>query len=291
MGSIFGYEVVSDVPLRRLSDAVGARGRVHVRRADRPLLDRPGELTVWHEQPGGGGFALARSGVALLAWCDATGEYEIDASDATVRCNSRAGGDAWEHRIGTMAVPLLLAELGELALHAAAVDGSGRAVLFAGPSGRGKSTLALAASEGGPPVLSEDGVTIDPDDERLRVWPGLRGVRVEVADAPNGSRGRRRFIELPAEREAREPLPLGAICLLAERGERLEISSLSPAAGVPALVPSLVHSGEAAGLARAFALLARVLVRVPAYRVSVPDDLGLVGPSVSSLLTEISSRY
>lgn len=282
MGSIFGYDVVSDLPLRRLSDVVGTRGRVQVVRTDRSLLDRPGELTAWHELPGGPGFALARSGAALLAWCGATGEYEIDASDATVRCNSRANGDAWEHRIGTMAVPLLLAELGELALHAAAVGVRDRAVLFAGPSGRGKSTLALAASEGGHPVLSEDGVMIDPDDEQLLVWPGLRGVRVAASGKPRG------FVELPAGREAREPLPLGAICVLGDRRERLEISSLSPAAAVPALVPSLVHSGERAALARAFALLARVLARTPAYRVSLPDDLALVGPSVSSLLDQLT---
>ena len=275
MGSIFGYEVVSDEPLQRLSDAVGARGRVHLVRTDRPLLDRQGELTAWDERADGAGFALARSGATLLAWCAATGEFEIDATDATVRCHSRAGA-AWEHRIGTMAVPLLLAELGELAVHAAAVGVCGRAVLFAGPSGRGKSTLALAASELGHPVISEDGVTIDPNDERLRVWPGLRGIR--------GDRG---FIELPAAREVREPLPLAAICVLGERGERLEIKPLSPAAAVPALVPSLIHSGEPAALGSAFALLARVLVGVPAYRVSLPDDIDLLGPSVGLLLAEI----
>jgi hypothetical protein len=281
MGSIFGYDVVSELRLRRLSDVAGVRGRVHVVRADRSLLDRPGELVAWHERPGGAGFALARSRDALLAWCGATGEYEIDAAKATIRCNGSAGGDPWEHRIGTMAVPLLLAERGELALHAAAVGARGRAVLFAGPSGRGKSTLAFAASEGGHPVLSEDGVTVDPDDEQLRIWPGLRGARVAVSGKPRG------FVELPAEREVREPLPLGAICLLGERGERLEITPLGPAAAVPALVPSLVHSGEPAALARAFGLLARVLERVPAYRVSLPDDLRLVGPSVGSVLEDI----
>jgi hypothetical protein len=280
MGSIFGYEVVSDLPLRRLSDATGARGRVSIVGADGSLLDRPGELTTWHDGSAGAGFALARSGGVLLAWCGATGEYEIDPSEATVRCNG-AGGDAWEHRIGTMALPLLLAERGELALHAAAVGAGDRAVLFAGPSGRGKSTLALAASENGHCVLSEDGVTIDPGDELLRIWPGLRGVRA----APPGAR--KGFIELPAEREAGEPLPLGAICMLGERGERLELTPLSPAAAVPALVPSLIHSGEPAALARAFGLLARALARVPAYRVSLPDDLGLIGPSVRSLLADI----
>lgn len=281
MGSIFGYDVVSNLPFRRLSDVAGARGRIHVVRADRSLLDKTGELTAWHDGSAGAGFALARSEGTLIAWCGATGEYEIDASDATVRCNGGAGGDAWEHRIGTMAIPLLLAERGDLALHAAGVGFRGRAVLFAGPSGRGKSTLALAASKAGHPVLSEDGVTIDPDDEQLRIWPGLRGVRAATPGARKG------FIELPAEREAREPLPLGVICVLGERGERLEIKPVSPSAAVPALVPSLIHSGEPAALARAFALLAQVLARVPAYRVSLPDDLGLLGPSVGALLTEI----
>jgi hypothetical protein len=281
MGSIFGYDVVSDLRFRRLSDVAGARGRLHVVRTDHSLLDTPGELTAWHEQPGGSGFALARSGAALLAWCGATGEYEIDTAEATIRCHCPANGNAWEHRIGTMAVPLLLAERGDLALHAAAVGARGRAVLFAGPSGRGKSTLAFAASEAGHPVLSEDGATVDPDDEQLCIWPGLRGARVAVSGAPRG------FVELPADREAGEPLPLGAICLLGERGERLEITPLDPAAAVPALVPSLVHSGEPAALARAFGLLARVLERAPAYRVSLPDDLRLVGASVSSALEEI----
>jgi hypothetical protein len=199
-----------------------------------------------------------------------------------VRCNGGSGGDAWEHRIGTMAVPLLLAERGELAVHAAAIAVRGSAVLFAGSSGRGKSTLALAASEAGNPVLSEDGVTVDPGDELLRIWPGMRGVR---AATPEGRKG---FVELPAAHEAREPLPLGAVCLLGERGERLEISSLSPAAAVPAFVPSLIHSGEPAALARAFALLARVLARVPAYRVSLPDDLRRVNASVRSLLEQLA---
>jgi hypothetical protein len=282
MGSIFGYDVVSDLPLRRLSEVAGARGRVQIVRADGSPLDRTGELTAWHDGTGGAGFALARTEGALIAWCGATGEYEIDASVATVRCNGGAGGDAWEHRIGTMAIPLLLAERGELGLHAAAVGVGGRAVLFAGPSGRGKSTLALAASEHGHPVLSEDGVTIDPDDEPLRIWPGLRGVRVATPGRRKG------FIELPPEHEAREPLPLGAICVLGERAEQLEVVPLSPTDAVPAFVPSLIHSGEPAALARAFAVLARVLAQVPSYRVSLPDDLGRAGPSVRSLLEQLA---
>jgi hypothetical protein len=139
----------------------------------------------------------------------------------------------------------------------------------------------LAASENGHSVLSEDGVTIDADDERSRIWPGLGGVRAAV-------RGRKGFVELAPERQAREPLPLAAICVLGERGERLDFTPLSPTAAVPALVPSLIHSGEPMALARSFGLLARVLARVPAYRVSLPDDLALVGPSARSLLEQLA---
>jgi hypothetical protein len=302
MGSLYGYEIATSLPMRRLQELDGPRGYVRIEVGPDSLLDREGTLTAWSERMGGDGFALARvdpppggSAGSLLAWCAATGTYEIDAGRQTIRVACPRLDEGWEHRIGTMAIPLLLAERGELGLHASAVVAGDYAVLFAGPSGRGKSTLALSSARLGHPVLSEDGTVLSPNDPDLRAWPGPRGVRAVdpgPMDEPTerAARGGRRLIELPLGGEARRPVPVGAVCVLAQRGERLHIRPLTPADAVPALMPGLIHSGEPRALARSFALLARLLERVPAYRVSMPSRLDEAPAATALLLSELGSE-
>jgi hypothetical protein len=76
-------------------------------------------------------------------------------------------------------------------LHASAVVRGGTALLLAGPSGTGKSTLAYAAARTGLAVLSEDTVFIQLEP-RLRVW----GVPHTVHLPPDA---RRYFPELAGE--------------------------------------------------------------------------------------------
>ena len=87
----------------------------------------------------------------------------------------------------------LITPLDRQPLHAAAVvDEEGRALLLAGRSGVGKSTLTWAAVRGGLRVLSEDTVFLQ-SRPTLRVW-GLPGFLHLPADAA------RRFPELEGER-------------------------------------------------------------------------------------------
>lgn len=67
----------------------------------------------------------------------------------------------------------LLTHSDRMPLHAAALERDGRAVLLAGPSGVGKSTVTLSASRAGWNVLAEDVVYIQTRPS-LRVW-GLPG--------------------------------------------------------------------------------------------------------------------
>ena len=77
----------------------------------------------------------------------------------------------------------LLAERGDLALHGSVVAAGGSGVLFCGPTGRGKSTLALLASRLGHPVLSEDGAIVE-----LRGGAGT-AARARVEDLAPASMG------------------------------------------------------------------------------------------------------
>ncbi|MEA2472375.1 MAG: hypothetical protein QOE06_290 [Thermoleophilaceae bacterium] len=283
MGSLYGYELESELPLGRLSAVAGVRGGLSVRRAAGELLDRPGELTAWRDWPGSDAhFALARSHGRILASCTATGDYEIDPGAGTIAVSARAAGEDWEHRLGTTAVPLLLAERGDLVLHASAVMIGGRAALFCGPSGRGKSTLALMASSAGIPVVGEDGAVVALEGERATVWPGARGVRTDA--------GRGRALRTTSDALAASgPAPVGAVCFLAPRGDELELTALEPARAVSSLVPSLIHTGDDGALRAGFERLVRLLEIVPAFRVSMPDSLAAGPQATRSLVASLSA--
>jgi len=79
-------------------------------------------------------------------------------------------------------VLFLLTRAGRVPLHAAGLVIDGVAVVLAGPSGTGKSTLALTASRAGFPVLSDDTVYVQLAPA-FRVWGFPRPIHVYPADA------------------------------------------------------------------------------------------------------------
>ena len=285
MGSAYGYEIESALPLARLRRAPGTRGVLSVRRAERDLLAERGRLTVLHDEeqlPAGGSFAIAAADGALLVACGATGSYRIEPRAGTVLADPRGGVEAWEHRLFAVVMPLLLSERGDLILHAAAVEVDGHALAFAGPTTRGKSTLALALARLGHTVLSEDGVAVEPGSTPT-VWPAATGVRVRE---PGNVTAPRR-IEQVGDGHAR-PLPLGAIVLLEERGRELRVEPLGAAEALTALAPNLLHSGVQEGLGPAFGRLADVLGGVPAFRASLPDDLDALPGAAAEVTLRVS---
>jgi energy-coupling factor transporter ATP-binding protein EcfA2 len=66
------------------------------------------------------------------------------------------------------------------------------AVVLAGPSGSGKSSLALAAAHAGLTVLSEDTVFVQLRP-KLRLWSRMDAIHVLERDAPAGALGAMRF--------------------------------------------------------------------------------------------------
>ncbi|HEY7950846.1 MAG TPA: hypothetical protein VID51_08445 [Solirubrobacterales bacterium] len=289
MGSLYGFEVKTELPLRRLNAAPGTRGELTIDVAREPLPAPRGEPVS--TLIGGNGrrfYASYELGDRCLLELPPSGEFLLD--PGTVRLTVSIGDDdeaLREHRIVSSAVCTLLAMRSDLALHASAVAVKGRTVLFCGPSGRGKSTLALALGEAGNEVLSEDGVSISIGPEGPIAFPGARGIRVRSLD-PDGSR-RTDLVPDPAPREP-PPCPVMAVVLLGERGEGLTIEPLEAARGLALLTPNLTHSGAREGIAAAFGRLARLLHTVPVFRASLPEDLGALPSAAGDLLDGVASR-
>lgn len=121
---------------------------------------------------------------------------------------------------------ILLHQRNHIVLHASAVVVNGKAVLFCGASGAGKSTLAASLGERGYRLvtddqaaitLGDDGVPIvHPDGRLLKLWsPSIAALELESRKGA-AIRGRlEKFYVTPADASA-EPIPVGAVYMLAE---------------------------------------------------------------------------
>jgi hypothetical protein len=127
--------------------------------------------------------------------------------------------------IGTV-FGILLHQREHVVLHASAVRVGGKAVLFCGASGAGKSTIAAALSRQGYPLVTDDvcavllagkeGPMVQPDGRQLKLWANaIENLELsESRGAPVRKRLQKFFVE-PGEAFS-EPLPLGAVYALRE---------------------------------------------------------------------------
>ncbi|HEY5977050.1 MAG TPA: hypothetical protein VIT85_04270 [Solirubrobacterales bacterium] len=279
MGSLYGYEIETDLQLERLNEAPGERGTLALATSSSPLPipDEDPVATLETED----GAVVVYSSYEVEGGCLLTmppsGSFLIEPGPGRVTADTTERDELFEHRLESAAVCTLLAMRGDLALHAAAIEaGDGRAVVFCGPSHRGKSTIARALAAGGHRVLAEDGLVVTLDGPPV-AYPGARGIRV---------RDEHGKVTLDTETGPGEPghCDVAAVILLGERGEDLAIERLEPAEAMASFTSSLIHPGGRPGIAVAFANLARLFHSVPPVSASVPDDLDALPRAAGELL-------
>ncbi len=136
----------------------------------------------------------------------------------------------------------LLARNGRTPVHAAGFVIGGVPVVAAGPSGSGKSCLALAADAAGWPVLSDDTVYLDAGPEpRLWGWPGA--VHLLPADCPGGSaatrlrNGRLKHAVAPLNAVSAPVCAVDASLCILVHGQNVALEPLSPREALRRLAP------------------------------------------------------
>jgi hypothetical protein len=180
------------------------------------------------------GSCLTVEGEGLLGRADgASGTAECSISRAY-----RADRGALAE-IGETLLLFLLASGGRAPVHAAAIMIGETAVLLAGPSGSGKSSLALAAQRHGLEVLSEDTAYVELDPLRVWGWPGA--IHLLPSDAPPGdfpirSRGGHEKKAVP--RTLARPCAESAILVAIERGDKLRLEPMPASELVARLTPT-----------------------------------------------------
>src|SRR5438105_3551225 len=203
--AVFGLRVASEIELPELPRGTG-RADVTIRRGPTPdlIADPVIEGVLYQAAPGR--LRLTVPNVATFLATDGT--------DVVVAAQPDATPEEVRLFLYGSVLGAILQQRGILTLHASAVTDGDRAILFAGASGRGKSTLAAAFLDLGYQLLSDDVVAIRTDPDRaamaapaypeIKLWTdslehlqidadGLRRVREhEVPRVPPQSTGRRR---------------------------------------------------------------------------------------------------
>jgi hypothetical protein len=127
----------------------------------------------------------------------------------------------------------LLSHFDRHPVHAAAVARRGRALLLAGPSGVGKSTLAHACCRAGIALMAEDQVRVQLEP-RVRVWGWP--ARIRLLDPAARGAGRKRVVDV---RRGMTPERLVAdelrMCLLTRDGGDARLEPIDPDALARAL--------------------------------------------------------
>lgn len=180
---------------------------------------------------------------------------------------------------------------GALCLHGSAVLLGGRCVVFAGPPGAGKSTLAAAMARTGHRILAEDVCRIERDGDSWVVQPGYPRIRLwdDAADlirVPAGSlplltpNWDKRFLPLGAGASPAfhdRPEPLAAVFVLTPRRAMPEPAQAQVLGGQQALAELAANTYGTRLLDRGqrgaeFAALGELARAVPVHALTLNAD-------------------
>jgi hypothetical protein len=238
MVSVFGLDVESEAPLPFLAGAsagpTGRRLELSLQAADAAALDWPrsARLVCDERQPNGEAiFSIeAHSEAGFLISGPEYGAFQLSADGRRLQCAPGAvPRDAWQRLLIAQVLPFAAVLHGLEVLHASAVVTDRGAVACIGPSGTGKTSLALELCRRGAAFLADDVLALELAEESLLAHPGAPVAGLDHAEAARlaDTDGAPRYVVLA--RNARErivrmsgaaaPAPLVALFFLDRRDD------------------------------------------------------------------------
>ena len=197
----------------------------------------------------------------------------------------RGGND---HDVGVQLTPLVfttvLQQRGVITFHACAVETGAGAVLFAGRSGSGKSSLLAALVERGYAMLADDAAGVAPASNgrpvalpalpRLKLWADTLDALAWRGRARGKVREEMEKYLVPEERFRNEPQVVRAVCILeSRRQEGIEVEALPVAAAFRQLWAHTYYKRRLHGLGQQpahFRTLTAMVERLPIMKVTRP---------------------
>jgi len=318
---LYGLGVEVDVPLAALAGLpASARIDLHCRLGALPdwYADVPAQS--WRAYGAGPSAPPAAESCVRASRLADGSHFRLEYGDGTVFVIEARGRTLWAawpsaatlddtatYLLGPV-MGFLLRLRGTPCLHASAVAVDGAAVVLAGHSGAGKSSVAAAFARLGYPVLTDDvaaleagreGIRVQPAYPRVRMWPESVAAMFGSEDAlprltPTWSK---RYLGLggvaaPFQRDA---LALDAIYIFDDRRAGLPAPEIEVLPARTALLWLVGHSYVTYLLdkemrAREFELLGRIAAEVPVARVVPPDDIGRIDALCAAIVRDARAR-
>ena len=206
------------------------------------------------------------------------------------------------HLLIDQVVPLVLAHLGHLVLHASAFTTENGAVALIGPAGSGKSTLSASFGAHGSPVVADDALVVEPGAAGWMARPGYPGLRVwpDVIAAIHAGEpppvapytDKRRLGAGNGMPFRATPAALNRIYVLGH--EEVEEVAIRPMARRDALMALIAHTltMDVSDTGRAVAQLDRALAlcrSIPVRRLTYPRELAALGDVRAAILGDLSA--
>jgi hypothetical protein len=302
-----GLTVLSQFPLA----APEATGRPDVVVVDGGKRSIPPEqpsddVVAEYDLDGKRRYTIARTPTGVIVRFYGFVDFEIDAAHRHVTCFRSPGTES--EMVSIMIIGALVAYLssvkGHLVLHASAVEIDGRALAVVGNSGQGKSTVATLLCGEGFPLVTDDVLPIEVDEERagLRCIPGGIELRVRqksenvierFAPALPGRLTVDGRLALTPPRTSARRLPLGAIvtpeCDRTATG--IDLRRLGPGEAAMILTRNLRITGWRAPdeLRRQFRLVMRTVACTPVLALRLPWGPPFPGDLGDTIVTALAS--
>jgi hypothetical protein len=236
--TVFGLDVSSEIPFSLLeglsASPTGRALEITTRAGDVPNLDWPesAELVCDERLPDGNSiFSIeAHPEAGYLMSGPEYGKYLLSADGRRLRCFPEDGSeDARQRLLIAQVLPFAALLRGLEVFHASAVARRGVAVAILGPSGAGKTSVALELCRLGADFLADDVLALEVRDAELLVHPGTQIAGLDHAEARRLERAgepRREKVAAVNERErllrmrgTAEPAPLAALFFLDRRSD------------------------------------------------------------------------
>lgn len=200
-----------------------------------PAFAAPGGHALYDQDLAGTRYAIDRHDEhGFLLHNDFYGRYRVAASGNAVDCAPSDLPDwLWQRFVVGQVLPLVSLLHGLETLHASSVAIDGRALLFLGSSGAGKTSVALHLAAAGAVLLSDDVTALEREGTAVLAHPGTSLASVDVDEERRlSATGLRRRTLGVSEGEARlaieggggRPFPVAAIYVLTRRAEARRVS-------------------------------------------------------------------